>query len=148
MVRTSLKAYLPLKSSLPSIDPTRGALNASRLGRYRVSSLALAKLGWHFAAEWRRGGRERFGTCRMNQGCNGTDRANASWFVTFRLRVEALGCAWRWPTPPTPPIDSGRSRQHRNPTSDDCDADSENDQCDSMLWSRAKTSSYFVTPWF
>ena len=32
------------KSSLPSIDPTRGAHNASRLGRYRVSSLAVAKL--------------------------------------------------------------------------------------------------------
>ena len=32
------------KSSLPSIYPTRGAHNASRLGRYRVSSLAVAKL--------------------------------------------------------------------------------------------------------
>ena len=32
------------KSSLPSIDPTRGAHNASRLGRYRVSILAVATL--------------------------------------------------------------------------------------------------------
>ena len=52
--------------------------------------------------------------------------------------AEARGCAWRWPTTPTPPIDSSRSRQHRNPTSDDCDADSENDQCDSMRWPRAQ----------
>ena len=32
------------KSSLPSIYPTRGAHNASRLGRYRVSILAVATL--------------------------------------------------------------------------------------------------------
>ena len=32
------------KSSLPSKDPTRGAHNASRLGRYRVSILAVATL--------------------------------------------------------------------------------------------------------
>ena len=32
------------KSSLPSIDPTRGAHNASRLRRYRVSISAVATL--------------------------------------------------------------------------------------------------------